>query len=384
MDIVIAMSSGSASVVGKSAQVLNGVNASFGAFCGVLRPNVSIEARYLGHFLKSDAYRSAISDLARGVNINNLKWSHFEEIGIPLAPRPEQKRIADKLDTLLARITACRDRLDRLPAILKQFRQSVLAAATSGRLTEDWRNIQHNSSKWKRQALRDLCSRVSVGHVGETSKHYTSSTDGVPFIRSQNVRPGRISLDGLNYITNDFHQKLKKSQLRAGDLLVVRVGANRGDSCILPDGFTDVNCANIVFARPDVKVIVPEYLGIFFQSPTCQEDMLGKTVGGAQGVINTGVVELIEVDVPPESEQVEIVQRVKALFALANRLEARVSAARAKVATLTPASLAKAFRGELVPQDPDDEPASALLERIRAERATSTDARPRTRRRASA
>ncbi len=81
---------------------------------------------------------------------------------------------------------------------------------------------------------------------------------------------------------------------------------------------------------------------------------------------------------PPLSEQSEIIRRVEALFALADRLEARVATARARVATLTPATLAKAFRGELVPQDPKDEPASVLLERIRAEREAS--AQPKARR----
>jgi type I restriction enzyme S subunit len=159
-DIVIAMSSGSASVVGKTAQIVGEINASFGAFCGTLRPCNLIDPRYLGHFLKSDAYRSRISELARGVNINNLKWSHFEEIGTPLAPFPEQKRIADKLDTLLARIDACRDRLDRIPKIIKQFRQSVLAAATSGRLTEDWRAAQADRvARMQPQAESGLVAR---------------------------------------------------------------------------------------------------------------------------------------------------------------------------------------------------------------------------------
>ena len=84
---------------------------------------------------------------------------------------------------------------------------------------------------------------------------------------------------------------------------------------------------------------------------------------------------------PSLAEQTEIVRCVESLFALADRLEARVSTARAKVATLTPATLAKAFLGQLVPQDPNDEPASVLLERIRAEREAS--APPKTRRRAA-
>ncbi|MFZ4534923.1 restriction endonuclease subunit S [Propionivibrio sp.] len=78
--------------------------------------------------------------MGTGTTVKGIRLEDIRSLNFPLAPLPEQKRIADKLDTLLARIENCRDRLDRVPIIIKQFRQSVLKAATSGRLTEDWRN----------------------------------------------------------------------------------------------------------------------------------------------------------------------------------------------------------------------------------------------------
>jgi type I restriction enzyme S subunit len=105
-----------------------------------MRPTEQIDARFFGYFFSTDAYRTEVSSMARGVNINNLKRDHFAAISLPLAPFGEQKRIADKLDAVLARVDACRERLDRVPDILRRFRQSVLAAATSGSLTEDWRD----------------------------------------------------------------------------------------------------------------------------------------------------------------------------------------------------------------------------------------------------
>lgn len=202
------------------------------------------------------------------------------------------------------------------------------------------------TERWQTYSLKDLCSRVSVGHVGETSKYYTTRDEGgIPFLRSQNVRPGRISLEGLNYITKEFHAQLKKSQLHAGDLLVVRVGANRGDACVLPPGFGEINCANIVFARP--KAILPQYLNVFVQSPTCRDDLIGRTVGGAQGVINTRSVEMIQIKVPSEAEQIEIVRRVDELLAYCERVQATTAAVRVRVDILVQALLSKAFRGQL-------------------------------------
>jgi type I restriction enzyme S subunit len=105
-------------------------------------------------------------------------------------------------------------------------------------------------------------------------------------------------------VTKEFHAKLKKSQLRAGDVLIVRVGANRGDCCVVPNGISELNCANIVFARPNDK---SGFYGFFFRSPVGQQLLLRATTGAAQGVINTGSVAQMPVPVPPRRTRERIV-----------------------------------------------------------------------------
>jgi type I restriction enzyme S subunit len=97
-------------------------------------------------------------------------------------------------------------------------------------------------------------------------------------------------------VTPAFHAKLKKSKLQPGDILFVRVGANRGDCCVVPAGIDELNCANIVFARPKVK---NGFFGFYFRSPLGQSHLLAATTGAAQGVINTGSVAEMPVPVPP-------------------------------------------------------------------------------------
>ncbi|QRN42721.1 hypothetical protein GDR29_16005 [Xanthomonas oryzae pv. oryzae] len=108
-------------------------------FCGVLRASQEIDARYLYYFTQSRAYRDRVSELAAGVNINNLKPGHFEKISVPLAPLAEQKRIAQKLDALLAQVDTLKARIDAIPALLKRFRKSVVHSAVIGRLSADLR-----------------------------------------------------------------------------------------------------------------------------------------------------------------------------------------------------------------------------------------------------
>ncbi|VEA26193.1 EcoKI restriction-modification system protein HsdS [Salmonella enterica subsp. enterica] len=139
-DIVIAMSSGSKSVVGKSAHQRLPFECSFGAFCGALRPEKHISPSFIAHFTKSSFYRNKISSLSAGANINNIKPASFDLINIPIPSLAEQKVIAEKLDTLLAQVDSTKARLEQIPQILKRFRQAVLEEAVSGRLTENWRD----------------------------------------------------------------------------------------------------------------------------------------------------------------------------------------------------------------------------------------------------
>lgn len=383
-----------------------GFEATTNQACGVGRPIAGVTSSlFLYYLLKNE--KDAFIAKGKGGAQPNISQTLIKEHSIALPPFAEQKIIADKLDTLLAQVDNTKARLERIPEILKRFRQSVLAAAVSGRLTEAWRSQNSFTSPmetwpsskeivrpfkipndWIGVSLGSVSERVSVGHVGKTSEFYTDATIGIPFLRSQNIRPGRVSLDGLAFITETFHTSLKKSRLQAGDLLIVRVGANRGNACVLPDLFDQVNCANIVFARP--KTRLSPYLNLYFQSPIPQELLLGASVGGAQGVINTKSVAQTFLALPPVEEQTEIVRRVDQLFAYADTIERQVNNALARVNQLTQSILAKAFRGELTEQWRKDNPelisgensAEALLERIKAERAAKAPAK-RTRKKAT-
>lgn len=156
---------------------------------------------------------------------------------------------------------------------------------------------------WTWTSLSSLCERVSVGHVGPTSEYFCEPPDGIPFIRSQDVRPGKLTLANVAHVVESFHQKLKKSQLKSGDILIVRVGANRGDCCVVPDGVGSLNCANIVFARP---LMPNQFLGFYFNTDFGQSLLSSLTTGSAQGVLNTQSIATIPVPVPPLPTQRKI------------------------------------------------------------------------------
>lgn len=289
-------------------------------------------------------------------------FKYLKETIFKVAPLNEQIRIADKLDSILAKVDQAQARLDKIPHILKRFRQSVLVAATSGELTREWREEHGLSlSSWEETVFSELSREITVGFVGKMSDKYQDS--GVNFLRSQNVRAFRFDPKNLLFISPEFHQEIYKSRLEAGDLAVVRSGAP-GTTCVIPKGLGDTNCSDLVIVRPNEKLI-PEFGCIFMNSSVAQKNVKENQVGVAQQHFNVGSMKLMPINLPTRTEQAEIIRRVHSLFASAEVVEKNYRDSNTRVNNLTQSILAKAFRGELVPQDSNDEPASELLKRIK-------------------
>jgi type I restriction enzyme, S subunit len=180
---------------------------------------------------------------------------------------------------------------------------------------------------------------------------------------------------GRYYITAEKFNELEAFKVNAGDLLISCSGVTLGRITQVPESFKEgvINQA-LLKVTLNGKIIRNDYFIKYFRSTACQAFVFEGSQGSAQPNIK-GVKELKElpVPVPPLPEQQEIVRRVEGLFVLADQIEARYAKAKAHVEKLTQSILAKAFRGELVPQDPNDEPASVLLERVKREKAARTD-----------
>ncbi|MEG4343380.1 restriction endonuclease subunit S [Microcoleus sp. A003_D6] len=332
----------------------------------IVRPNQAvIEPRFLFSWIQSPEIQENISSLATGTT-NQIELSRLAiaSIQIPIAPLNEQKRIADKLNALLARVDACRERLDRIPSILKRFRQAVLAAATSGQLTEDWRDI-HSTNKMARWvSLEDVASEFSYG-----SSAKSSPSGSVPVLRMGNLQEGKLDWQDLVF-TSDT-KEIEKYRLLTGDVLFNRTNSPElvGKTAVYKGERPAIYAGYLIRVRCRADLL-SDYLNYCLNSPAGRDYCWRvKSDAISQSNINARKLAAFEFELPPVEEQAEIVRRCEALFAFADRLEARYKKARAQVERLTPVLLAKAFRGELVPQDPNDEPASVLLDRIRAERA---------------
>lgn len=371
-DIVIAMSSGSKSVVGKSAHQHLPFECSFGAFCGVLRPEKLIFSGFIAHFTKSSLYRNKISSLSAGANINNIKPASFDLINIPIPPLAEQKIIAEKLDTLLAQVESTKARLEQIPQILKRFRQAVLAAAVNGHLNK---TAQSNT---KKRTLQEIGIIIKTGPFGSALHKSDYISNGIPVINPMHINDGIISPSLSMTISDEKYAELSSWSLQDGDIIVGRRG-EMGRAAVVNIGQSKMLCGTGSMILRTKKNIEPRYLELILRSPTAISYFNKEAVGSTMVNLNQKVINSLEAYIPNVEEQREIVRRVEQLFAYADTIEKQVNNALARVNNLTQSILAKAFRGELTAQWRAEKPdlisgensAAALLEKIKAERAAS-------------
>jgi len=350
----------------------------------------------------------------RGSAQGGINLSFAPNTEVVLASLNEQRRIVAKLEKLLQKVDACRERLDRIPTILKRFRQSVLAVACSGRLTSDWRKenpdvepameLLKKIQKKKKNRYEKECEKARLEgrrkpkkpgglelakiddsklpeipenwcwthlqNLGELSrgrsKHRSRNDPKLfggkyPFIQTGDVARSNGFIKNHNQTCNETG--LAQSRLfPQNTLCITTIAANIADTGIITyPGFPD----SIVGFIPEKGMF--EVLFAMYYVHIVQNDLQTFAPATAQKNINLEILHQVAVPAPPLAEQKEIVRRVEALFKIADQVEERYKNTKAYVDKLTQSILAKAFRGELVPQNPNDEPASELLKRIKEE-----------------
>jgi len=321
-------------------------------------------ARYWLYQLKN----LRLNQLNKSTAIPGLNREDAYSTKVTLAPLNEQKRIADKLDALLTRVDTCREKLNRISLLLKRFRQAVINAAISGQLTEDLGDVSL-SSQWQRVSLSEICLSITDGdhQAPPQTKH------GIPFITISAINDGRLRIDkATRFVPSVYFEQISASRKpEMGDILFSVTGSI-GISAPVDTSEPFTFQRHIAILKPDLSRISSNFLLYSLGTEDIKRQALSVATGTAQLTIPLSGLKALMINIPAREKQDEIVSRVEALFTYADRLESRYKAACTQVERLTPALLAKAFRGELVSQGTNDEPASVLLERIRTQRAAKS------------
>lgn len=342
-----------------------------GMACGstefhVVRPMGGISPDFIWRYLRQKSFRNdAEASMTGAVGQRRVPASFLKEQPFALPPLPEQRRIVTKIDSLTGKSKRARDHLDHIPRLVEKYKQAILAFAFRGDLTREWREA-HNLTEPCSVRLGDVAEGFNYGSAAKSAKE-----GRVPVLRMGNIQDGKLDWTDLVF-TNDVAE-IAKYRLEPGDVLFNRTNSPAlvGKTALFSGEREAIYAGYLIRVRCNPKLL-PAFLTYCLNAPNGRAySWAVKTDGVSQSNINAKKLAAFRFDLPSPEEQAEIVRRIESAFTWIDRLAADATSARKLIDHFDQAVLAKAFRGELVPQDPTDEPASVLIQRIRAERAAA-------------
>lgn len=294
-------------------------------------------------------YLKVINDNTSSTTVKHLSSKSIGEIPFPLPPLPEQQRIVAKLDSLFARIEKLKASMERIPQLLKDFRQAVLTQAVTGNTCKE---------------LEDYNVGIQTGPFGSALHKEDYVLDGTPVINPSHILDGKIIPDGKVTINDQKLNELRRWILEDGDIILGRRG-EMGRAAVYRDVNGTMLCGtgSVVLKRNDN--IDSDFLAFLLRSKTVIEYLNSNSVGSTMINLNQKIIRSIPMPGLDIVEQRERIRGIETLFAKADRIEAQYQSLKEKLDALPQALLAKAFRGELVEQIPTDGDARELLAEIK-------------------
>ena len=343
-----------------------------GIACGstefyVFRPDAGFSAAYLWRFLRQRSFREqAEKHMSGAVGQRRVPRNYLEDHLLPLPPAAEQHRIVAKLDALTTRLARARAELDRVNNLAIRLRYETL---------RQWFNLAEARRTDVPIATIDDVTTISSGFG--FPKHLQGRRVGqIPFAKVSDISKAVFEAAGrlgtaANFVDAADLSILKAKPIPAGSTIFAKIGEalhlnRRAISQV--DIIIDNNCMAL---SPKDDLIDSEYLFHFMRTVNLSPFAVATAIPS----VRRGDVASLELPLPSLIDQRIVARKIRQALARADRLEAEAARARALLDRLEAAILAKAFRGELVPQDPNDEPASVLLDRVRAQRATAPKAK---------
>ncbi|MFC0654977.1 restriction endonuclease subunit S [Mongoliitalea lutea] len=312
-----------------------------------ITPKSIVESKFLTYSLIN--LSNKIQESGKGVAQNNINLTILKNTKISLPPLPEQQRIVGKLDALFGHLDSLREKLDRIPTLLKNFRQQVLTQAVTGELTKEWREGK-GLGEWEYIDLQEVADVVDPHPSHRTPPPVIG---GIPYISIKDVdSKGRIDFSNSTLVSSKvLEEHIKRYELKEGDLGFGKIGT-LGKPFQLPifKERTYTLSANIILIQPKSNYN-PKFLFYYLDSPIINKLLKEGAKATSQPAFGIKKARVFPTPNPSKEEQKEIVSQVDALFSLADKIESQYVSLKAKIDQLPQAILAKAFRGELVGQE---------------------------------
>ncbi|WP_313199631.1 restriction endonuclease subunit S [Rhizobium sp.] len=309
-------------------------------------------------YLWSRTIKDWLEQNSSATTVSIINKGRFSAAPVPLPPLAEQKRIVAKLDTLNAKSARARTELARIETLVSRYKQAVLSKAFSG----DGLGVKVQD----KLPLSEVIA-LRTGPFGSALHKSDYIVGGVPLVNPMHIVRGKIEVDLKTSVATAKAEQLQEFRLKAGDVVLARRG-EMGRAAVVGEAEDGYLCGTgSMIVRPS-PMLSPIYLQRYLSSPPVVMALESAAVGTTMVNLNQSILLSQTIPLPSIEEQHEIVRRIETAFAKIDRLAKEAKRALELVGLLDEAILAKAFRGELVPQDENDEPAELLLARTRAER----------------
>ena len=299
-----------------------------------------VNEKYFWYFLNT--IESRLIAISKGTGINNISATDIESLDLYLPNKNEQELIVTKLDHYIPKVNESKDKIARAKQLINKFRQSVLSAAVTGKLTEGWKE-KNNQPEWIETSVKEIAKDITYGYTASS----TVQSVGPKFLRITDIQDNKVEWETVPYCKID-EDKIKKYQIAKGDIVFARTGATTGKSFLIVDPPNAVFASYLIRVRSNTELILPEYLYCFFQSANYWSQIMDNISGSAQPNCNATKLSSLALLLPSLNEQREIVKQTDQLLKIADTVEQQIENASNKVNKLSQSILAKAFKGELI------------------------------------
>jgi len=370
-----------------------------------------IKKLYIFHFINSPFFKNELENITTATAQPAFNVTKFRKLPIPLPPLPEQHRIVAKIEELFTRLDAGVEALKKIKVQLKRYRQAVLKYAFEGKLTQEWREahkgelepasvllkrIKEQRKKEAKGKLKELppidtselpelpegwewtriglvCSKIQDGSHFSPKIQFDAPGDGrYLYITAKNIKGNGIELSEVTYIDSSFHRAIySRCNPEKGDVLLIKDGVKTGIATVntLEDEFSLLS--SVALFKPNRVGLQHYYLKHFLNSPVGFKMTTEKMTGTAIKRIILEKVRSAYIPLPSFLEQQKIVEEIESRLSIADNMGKVAEQSLKQSDRLRQSILKWAFEGRLVPQDPTDEPAGRLLERIKEEKVKS-------------
>ncbi|OOV46715.1 type I restriction endonuclease subunit S [Leptospira kirschneri serovar Pomona] len=356
----------------------------------VIRSSDAIKAKYIFYYVVRQQFRNeAEAKMTGAVGLRRVPKQFIESVPIPLPPLVEQQRIVSKIEELFSELDKGIENLKTTQQQLKVYRQAVLKSAFEGKLTKDWRDqnpdqsVSENIVEEEDSSLGELPDGwkwVRLGKIiktidGDRGVNYPKKDEFLNqgyclFLSTKNVRENGFLFQEMIFISKTKDDQLRNGKLKLNDVVLTTRGT-LGNVALYDESIPFQNVrinSGMLILRTLYDFLNNYYLMKFITSPVFITQLKEKQTGTAQPQIPANVLREIIIPIPCISEQQIIVQEIESRLSVCDKLEDTIQSSLNQAESLRQSLLKKAFEGKLVAQDPKDEPASVLLERIRAEK----------------